>query len=153
MEPEQSARVQVRQELAQLVPELLEQELVRLELELEQLVQAPPELEQLELEPALQVLEQWVLVKPEPELQLMKEKEKLNRVKPLVQLEPELWAPLEVVPLVQQVQVQPAPLDRVQQLELQEQELFLQCNSKEEDDIKGCDGVTPFLLKALTIYQ
>lgn len=132
MAPEQSVRALVQLELAQLVPELLEQEL------LEQ------ELVRLELEPALQVLEQWVLVKQEPELQLMKEKEKLNRVKPLVQLELALWALLELVPLVQQVQVQPAPLDRVQQLELQEQELFLQCNSKKEDDIKGCDVVTPF---------
>lgn len=146
MAPEQSVQVQVQVqlELAQLVPELLEQELVRLEPALEQLVQAPLELELLALEPALQVLEQWVLVKQEPELQLMKEKEKLNRVKPLVQLELALWAPLELVPLVQQVQVQPAPLDRVQQLELQEQELFLQCNSKKDNDIKGCDVVAPF---------
>ncbi|GGC53875.1 hypothetical protein GCM10011387_04330 [Pedobacter quisquiliarum] len=147
MAPEQSVRALVQLELAQLVPELLEQELLEQELvrlELEQLVQAPPELELLALEPALQVLEQWVLVKQEPELQLMKEKEKLNRVKPLVQLELALWAPLELVPLVQQVQVQPAPLDRVQQLELQEQERFLRCNSKKENDNKGCDVVTPF---------
>lgn len=150
---EQEQLVLVQLVLVQLEPvlsvlvqrELEQQEPVRLEpaqlvQELEQLVQEPVPLEQLVLE--LQVLELWELeqVQPELELPLMKEKVKLNLVKPLEQLEQAQWVPLEVVPQVRLGQVL---LDRVQQLELQVQARFLQCNFTELQK-KGYDMIVSY---------
>jgi hypothetical protein len=144
LEQEQLVLVQLEPVLSALV----QRELVQRELEQQEPVRLEPaqpaqlvqELEQLVLE--LQVLELWELeqVQPELELPLMKEKVKLNPVKPLVQLEQAQWAPLEVV---LQVRLGQVLLDRVQQLELQVQARFLQCNFTELQK-KGYDMIVSY---------